>query len=89
MRVKKPPLSSVVCWLLLSLTVAGCATPTPDVGAVVVAPQAQLPPVPELVRKTEPKPAGYFQRSLLDYFCGSSVKPTPSTTPTPCAAPMP
>lgn len=72
------------CALLLPLLQGGsCATPTaPDVGVVVQAPKAQLPPVPAVVQQTPAKPAGYFQRSLADYFSGSSEKPTPSTPPT-------
>lgn len=56
---------------------AGCGTPThTDVGAVVVAPRVKLPPPPEVVQQTLPKPVGYFQRSLLDYSSGSPPKPT-------------
>ena len=70
-------------WLAL---LAGCATPTqPDVGAVVVAPQVKLPPPPVIVQTITPLPTGYFQRSLVDYFSSSPVKPTTSTTPTPAA----
>lgn len=59
-------------WLL-----AGCATPTrPDAGTVVVAPQPQRPAPPALVLTTAPRPVGYFQRSLLDYFNGSPERPT-------------
>lgn len=54
----------------LLLVVAGCATQpqTPDVGAVVEAPRPKAPPVPQIVRETPPKPPGYFQRALADYF---------------------
>lgn len=63
--------------ILCALAMAGCATQKPkDVGAVVVAPRVQLPPVPAVVMETEPMPAGYFQRTLLDYFSGSSEKQT-------------
>jgi len=48
----------------------------------VETPQVQLPAMPVIVQRTQPKPAGYFQQSLLDYFSGSSSKPTPSTWPT-------
>lgn len=69
------------CALLLAL-LAGCGTlsrnpPLPDVGTVVVAPKLRLPPLPQVVQQTLPKPAGYFQKSLLDYFSGSPPKPTP------------
>jgi hypothetical protein len=78
--------------LLLPLTLlamaGGCATPTPpDVGAVVVAPKAKLPPVPPLILTVEAKPAGYFPNLLRDYFSASPTKPKASTTPTPSAAP--
>ena len=74
---------SLVVWLVLSMLLAGCATPTQqDVGAVVVAPQAKLQPVPEVVQQTLPKPAGYFQQTLVNYFSGSPKKLTTSTTPT-------
>lgn len=84
-------------WLIASTALlallAGCGTPTPrqtlDVGQVVVAPQAKLPPPPVVVQKTSPKPQGYFQQSLLDYFSGSSSKPTRSTPLTPAAGPTP
>lgn len=68
--------ATVYCALLLSLV--GCATPTKpvDVGQVVVAPRPVLPAFPSVVKTTEPKPAGYFQKSLLDYSNGSSSKPT-------------
>lgn len=39
-----------------------------DVGSVVVAPKVVLPPIPAIVQTTEPKPAGYFQKSLADYL---------------------
>jgi hypothetical protein len=46
-----------------------------------------LPPLPEVVRNTPPKPAGYFQGSLADYSSGSPEKPTTSTPPTNPPAP--
>lgn len=80
--------SSVVLLALLG----GCATRTPpplDVGAVVVAPKAQLPAVPTVVQKTEPKPEGYFQCRLLTYLRKSCERPTTSTSPTPAAVQTP
>lgn len=59
---------SWACMTLLLLAAAGCATQRPDVGAVVVAPQVQLPPVPALVQQTQPKPEGYFSRTLSDFL---------------------
>lgn len=90
MQRTKPLLSrSRSACVLLAGLLAGCATQTEllDVGKVVVAPQVQLPPPPAVVLQTLPKPAGYFQRRLLDYFESSSEKPTTSTPPTPPAAP--
>lgn len=55
------------CVILLAL-LAGCVTPMQEVGRVVVAPTVQLPPVPSIVQTTEPKPPGYFQYMLLNYF---------------------
>lgn len=73
---------------LVMLEGAGCATQTPpDVGVVVQAPKVTLPPVPAVVLETPPKPAGYFQSSLRDYFSGSKAKPTQSTAPMPPAGP--
>lgn len=66
------------CVLLPGLLL-GCATPAPalqDVGAVVVVPRAQIPPVPAVVLQTLSKPAGYFQRELLNYSNGLPAKPT-------------
>lgn len=67
----------ISCVLLPGLLL-GCATrmPLPDVGAVVVAPRAQIPPVPVVVQQTLPRPAGYFQRELLNYSSGLHAKPT-------------
>ena len=74
----------------LLATLAGCGTPThQNVGAVVVAPKAKLPPPPELVQKTEPKPVGYFLNSLANYFSAKPPKPTASTLPTPAAGQTP
>lgn len=64
--------SSRACTTLSLLAAAGCATQRlPDVGAVVVAPQVKLPPVPALAQQTEPKPPGYFSRTLADFLNGS------------------
>ncbi|MFK5283160.1 hypothetical protein ACI3PL_26675, partial [Lacticaseibacillus paracasei] len=54
---------------------------------VVQAPAPILPPEAPLVTQTEPKPAGYFQRNLLNYFSPTLKPPTSSTPPTPAAAP--
>ena len=79
--------------LLLPLLVAGCGILTPskplDVGAVVEAPKETLPAVPLSVQQTSPKPVGYFQCSLLTYLGKSCEKPTPSTTPSATAEPIP
>ena len=88
---KRPlPITSVACALLLAL-LAGCATPMQamqrDVGAVVAAPQVQIPPVPVIVLTTLPKPPGYFQSELLHYSSGSPEKLTTSTWPTHPAGP--
>ena len=78
-----------VCAILLA-QLGGCATHKPlDVGQVVVAPPVQLPPPPVLVQTVEPKPVGYFQSLLLDYFTALPVKLTNSTTPTPAAVQTP
>ena len=84
----------LLAWLLacalLPALLGGCATPTPlDVGAVVVAPRPQIPPMPALVQRTSPKPAGFFQQSLLDYFSSKPGPLTPSISPTPAARPTP
>ena len=87
--MKKLSQTLPIAFAVLLALLAGCATPTPppDVGQVVVAPQAKLPALPVIVQVTMPKPVGYFQQSLLDYFSASSERPTPSTTPMPVAAP--
>ena len=73
-----------------SALLAGCGTPThQDVGAVVVAPKPKLLPPPELVQKTEQKPVGYFQQTLVDFFGSSPEKPTTLTSPTPAAVQTP
>ena len=67
-----------VCAPLLAL-LAACATPTPpppNAGAVVIAPRVTLPPPPLLVQQTSPKPVGYFQNNLLNFF---SSKPPAQT----------
>lgn len=60
--------SFVICLVLVAGP--GCATRTAkqEVGAVVAAPVAQLPPLPVIVQLTEPKPAGFFQLLLKNYF---------------------
>jgi len=76
------------CVLLPGLLV-GCATPTlQDVGAVVVAPRAQILPVPVVVQQTLPRPVGYFQQTLLDYFSTRPKLPTTSTSLMPAAEPI-
>lgn len=78
-QTKRPSLPWKAALLLLLATTAGCATQTPkspDVGRVVVAPKVEVPDQPAIVRRVDPKPTGYFQRSLLDYFNGSPEKPT-------------
>ncbi len=73
MRGIKRSLTISLPAFVILLSMAGCATHTQiqDVGAVVVAPAVQVPPVPAIVQTTEPKPAGYFQQTLLDFFNGS------------------
>lgn len=79
-------LASSLIWLAQT---SGCATQTQlrDVGTVVEPERKPLATVPVIVQTTEPKPAGYFQNSFLDYFSPGSKKPTPSTTPTPAVGP--
>ena len=71
----------LIVWLfacvLLPGLLLGCATPMlQDVGAVVVAPRAKIPPVPGVVQQTEPRPVGFYQSSLLNFF---SVRPQTQT----------
>ena len=76
-HTKKPSrIWLIACALSLAL-LAACATPMPpSAGAVVVAPKVTLPPPPLLVQQTEPKPTGYFQNNLLNFF---SSKPPAQT----------
>lgn len=84
----KPKWPTLLLLLSLLASLGACATQTPiDVGAVVVAPQVQPNPLPEAVKVTKPKPAGYFQCSFLIYSVGSCERPTTSTSPTPPAGP--
>lgn len=69
------------------LVVLGCATPSPP--PVVVPPVLNPGPLPPLVEKTLPLPAGSFLRSLRDFSSSASSSPTPSTPPTPAAAKTP
>lgn len=65
------PMPLLIACAALAALLGGCATPTPpapDVGAVVLAPQTQPQPAPQIVQQTEPMPAGYFQQSFLHYF---------------------
>ena len=79
------PICLIACAALPAL-LGGCATRTPpDVGQVVVAPQIKLLPPPVIVQQTLPKPAGYFQQSLVDYSLSSPKKPTTSMSLTPAA----
>lgn len=59
---------------LALLAVTGCATP--DVGAVVVAPKVQVPPVPQVVEQTLPMEPGYFLRGLKACCSIGLKKPT-------------
>jgi hypothetical protein len=80
LQTKRLSRASKLGLLLLLVLLGACATPTArpiDVGQVVVTPKVQLPPMPEIVQQTKPKPVGYFQSSLLGYFNGSPAKPTP------------
>ena len=84
--MKKLSLICLIAFATLLALLGGCATRTPlDVGAVVVSPRETLPDLPVIVQETQPKPTGYFQSSLLDYFSGSPAKLTQSMTPTAAA----
>ncbi len=56
-------------WLAcaISCAVSACNVPPkqPDVGVVLVAPQAKPAPVPTIVQEVEPMPLGYFQTGRL------------------------
>jgi len=70
------------------MLLAGCATQAlPGVGSVVVAPKARLEPLPAVVLATQPKPAGYFQKALLDYSLSLPATLTKSTLPMQAAEP--
>ena len=74
--IKKLSLIWLAAYALLLAQLVGCATPTPpDVGAVVVAPRVKLPPPPTIVQVTEPKPVGWYQSRLADYFLNSQPVP--------------
>ncbi len=60
----KSLLTIAVSAALLSLS--GCSTAPAMSGAVVEAPQVQLPPVPTLVQQTPARPVGYFRKLVLD-----------------------
>lgn len=65
----------IACVLLVAL-LGGCATRTPpDVGSVVLLPQVRLPPPPVIVQQTQPKPMGWYQSRLADYFSNSQPAP--------------
>lgn len=88
--IKKQLKICLIVYALSLVLLGGCATRTPlDVGQVVVAPQVKLPPPPVVVQVTEAKPVGYFQNLLATYFSESPARPTPSTSPTPVAGPIP
>lgn len=73
----KLSLLCLIAFALLLGLLGGCATPPPpDVGAVVLAPQVQLPPPPVIVQRTMPRPVGFFQNVLADYF--ERLPPTPT-----------
>lgn len=73
----KLSLLCLIAFAALLGLLGGCATNTPpDVGAVVLAPQPQLPPPPVIVQRTMPKPVGFFQNALADYF--ESLPPAPT-----------
>ena len=73
------PKLSLLCLIAFAVLLGllgGCATPPPDVGQVVLAPQVQLPPPPVIVQRTMPKPVGFFQSVLADSF--ESLPPAPT-----------
>lgn len=87
---KKQSKACQVSCVLLLVHLAGCATRTPtDVGRVVVAPQVQLPAPPLIIQQTSPKPVGYFQQTLADYFNALPARLTTSTQPMPVAEQTP
>lgn len=89
-RIKKQLQICLAVYAVSLVPLSGCATRTPlDVGQVVVAPQVKLPAPPVIVQTTSPKPVGYFQQTLADYFSGSPAKPTTSMSPTPAAVQTP
>lgn len=61
----KPKPLLLICGLSLAASLSGCATSQVQPGAVVEAPQVQQPEAPALVKQTEPKPSGYFQKAIL------------------------
>ena len=75
--MKKLSLICLVAFVSLLALLGGCATQMPlDVGQVVVAPKVQLPALPTIVQQTEPKPAGFYQNSLLNFFSAKPQTPT-------------
>lgn len=55
----------VLCAISCAASACSVAPKPPDVGVVVVAPQAKPAPVPTLVQQVEPLPPGYFQTRRL------------------------
>lgn len=75
--IKKQLKVCLIVYALSLIHLGGCATRTPlDVGQVVVAPKVSLPPPPVIVQATQPKPVGYFQNSLLNFFSDKQQTPT-------------
>ena len=88
--IKKQWRACLLVFGILPVLLAGCATHLPpDVGVVVVAPEVKLPAPPVIVQQKQPKPVGYFQSELLNYFSGSPVRPTTSMPPMPAAGQTP